>query len=285
MRAVRWGLAGSLALAAWCAPAHAEIDDEHLFGFTEGTDIGRKGDKEIELEAHGRFGKRWGSYSAVAPGVEGKFTILDDVRVSPAIGMAHHHVGGVPGLNDHDETSVDSFSFETKVRVIDRTQSPIGVTLGFTPSWARVDGETGERVTSYGAEFLLSVDREIISDRLLTAFNLVYDPATTRSLVDRTWSHKSSLGISGAIAGRIIDGIFLGAEMRYLRAYDGMGLDRFSGHALFVGPTFYAKLSDAVWMAAVWNVQVAGRSNAEQATYDLANFERHEVAVRVGIAF
>jgi hypothetical protein len=49
-----------------------EIDSEHLFGFTQGTDIGAKGDKEVELEGFGAFGKGRGAHSGVTGGIEGK---------------------------------------------------------------------------------------------------------------------------------------------------------------------------------------------------------------------
>ncbi|HEV1992571.1 MAG TPA: hypothetical protein VGR34_06885 [Candidatus Dormibacteraeota bacterium] len=57
-----------LALLAWAPlPVRAgEIDTEHLFGFTIGTDIGEVGEKEIEGQTTGRFGKRDGSYIALS---------------------------------------------------------------------------------------------------------------------------------------------------------------------------------------------------------------------------
>ncbi len=54
----------------------------------------------------------------------------------------------------------------------------------------------------------------------------------------------------------IIDGaslyaeIFVGAEARYLRRYDGLGLDTFAGHAMFLGPTVYVRLSERWWVGA-----------------------------------
>jgi hypothetical protein len=270
----------------WSGAAVAEIDSEHLFGFTEGTEIGRKGDKELELEAHGRFQKRFGHYSAVSPGVEGKFTVADHVRISPFFSFGHHQISGVPDWSNHASAGFESAGIETKVRVLDRAVNPVGVTLGFTPSVAVRDTATGEHVRSYGASFLFSADYELIRDKLLTAFNLTYDPAATHSHLTGAWAHDSALGISGAIAGRVYGDVFLGVETRYLRAYDGMGLDRLAGHALFVGPTFYAKLASTVWLAAGWNIQVAGRANDEPGQrLDLANFEKHEVAVRLGIGF
>jgi len=43
-----------------------EIDTEHIFGFVEGGDIGKRGDLELEKETALRFGKRVGSYAAVS---------------------------------------------------------------------------------------------------------------------------------------------------------------------------------------------------------------------------
>ena len=40
-------------------------------------------------------------------------------------------------------------------------------------------------------------------------------------------------------------GFFLGGEARYLRRYEGIGLEEFAGQALFVGPTAYFQLSRA----------------------------------------
>lgn len=274
-------------VGAFLAPgaALADVDSEHLFGFTEGTEIGRKGDKELELEAHGRFHKRWGSYAAVSPGVEGKFTVGDHLRISPTASVGHHHIRNHPDFTDHSGGGFETIGLETKVRLLDRTQSGLGITIGVTPTFARLDSASGEHVRSYGVGFQFAMDKEIVADKLLWAFNLTYDPAATHSAVTGAWAHDSSIGVSGAIAGRVYGETFLGAEMRYVRAYDGMGLDRFAGHALFVGPTFFTRLSPTVWLAAGWNIQVAGRSETELARLDLANFEKHEVAVRVGIAF
>jgi hypothetical protein len=51
-------------------------------------------------------------------------------------------------------------------------------------------------------------------------------------------------------------GLFVGTEARYLRSYEGLGLDNFAGHGFFVGPTIYAELSERSWILFAWNVQV-----------------------------
>jgi hypothetical protein len=42
-----------------------------------------------------------------------------------------------------------------------------------------------------------------------------------------------------------------GGEARYLRQYDGPGLDSLAGEGLFLGPTVYVKLSRSTWIAAL----------------------------------
>jgi hypothetical protein len=55
----------ALVLFLWTPlPVRADkIDTEHLFVFTIGTDPGELGEKEIEGQSTGRFGKRDGSYT------------------------------------------------------------------------------------------------------------------------------------------------------------------------------------------------------------------------------
>jgi hypothetical protein len=84
---------------------------------------------------------------------------------------------------------------------------------------------------------------------------------------------------------QIRPGVLIGGEARYMRSFDGFGLDRFSGHALFVGPTFYARFSEKIWMSAAWNTQVAGHAHNETGALDLTNFERHHALLRFGYNF
>src|SRR5262249_48780316 len=65
--------------AASSAPAdtrkhgNGEIDTEHMFGFTEGSDTGEAGEKEPEPDSPGRFGKLGGAYNNVATALEAKY--------------------------------------------------------------------------------------------------------------------------------------------------------------------------------------------------------------------
>jgi hypothetical protein len=78
--------------------------------------------------------------------------------------------------------------------------------------------------------------------------------------------------------------LFLGGEIRYLRAYDGLGLDALSGQAVFAGPTFYVQLAKGMALSGAWNIQLAGRTPGN-GSLDLVHFERQQAKVRVNVNF
>jgi hypothetical protein len=78
---------------------------------------------------------------------------------------------------------------------------------------------------------------------------------------------------------------FLGGEARYLRKYEGIGLQEFAGHALFVGPTAYFKLSESSRLTLAWSFQAWGRSAQSMPALDLIDFERHQARLVFGVNF
>ena len=79
--------------------------------------------------------------------------------------------------------------------------------------------------------------------------------------------------------------MFLGGEVRYLRAYEGMGLNSLAGQALFVGPTLYVKVGSRLFVSLGWNAQVAGRATGFAGPLDLENFAQHQTVFRIGASF
>lgn len=262
-----------------------ELETTHLFGFTLGTDVNDVGEKEAELENTGLFGKSDGTYTAVSSELGVKFIPFHNFSIEPEVSLAYYDISGVPGLGDRDEATFDALTFETRYRLLEREHAPFGLTLGFDPHFGTVDDVSGEPVDQYGAEFLVAADRELIEKRLFAAVNLTYEPDATRSGITGMWQHQSDLGTSAALSAQLQPGPFLGAEVRYLSTYDGLGLDSFAGHALFIGPTFYWKISELYWMSAAWSVQVAGHAASNTASLDLTNFERNQAVLRFGYNF
>lgn len=274
-----------MAQAGEVARPHADLDSEHLFGFTEGTDIGHRGDRELESELAGRFGKQAGTYRAHDGGIEAKFSVFDHFRVAPGVSFYSHEIRGVPGLADTSVAGIEGAHVELKYRALDRQLAPFGLTFVAIPRWGRADELTGARVDAFGVELGALVDKELVPGRLFGALNVRYAPTSSRLHATGAWAQDSALQVSGAVAGRVAPGVFIGGELRYVRSHAGLGLDRFTGDALYAGPTFYSRLVGSAWIAAGWNVQVAGTDPVNGGRLNLADFERHEFKVRTGFEF
>jgi hypothetical protein len=79
--------------------------------------------------------------------------------------------------------------------------------------------------------------------------------------------------------------VFLGAEVRYLRAYEGLTLQHFLGDAVFVGPTLYAKLSDHLSISGAFSTQVSGHAVGVPGRLDLDDFSRHQAKLKIKYEF
>lgn len=274
------------ALGPLAAPAGASgLDSEHLFGLTEGSDIGSAGEREVELEAALRTGKGGGTYRVFSQVTALKLTLTDSFRVSPVVGIDRHNIGGVPGLFDRNQWAFSEVAFEMKYRALDRQSAPFGLTFAAVPSFSRIDGNSGARTESYAVFFAALADKELIANRLLAAFNAVFATGAGKTHMTGVWQHDSALAVSAALSGRLSDRVFVSGELRYERVFDGMGLDRFAGHGWFAGPAIYIRLSEHAWVSALWNRQIAGRAAGETGSLDLTNFERNLFKARLGIAF
>ena len=137
----------------------------------------------------------------------------------------------------------------------------------------------------YGSQLSVLVDKELIPNRIALAFNLVYEPEASRSRITGAWSRESTFRVGTALMAQAQPNFFVGVEARYLRKYEGLALDTFEGHALYLGPTVSAKLPGGYWLLAAWNIQVAGRSVEEPGRLDLKNFERHQVRLKFGFSY
>jgi hypothetical protein len=262
-----------------------KFDSEHMFGFTTGSDIGEPHSTEVESETQGHICKRAGSYADFGTTFEYKSTLNDALRISPGASVTYHDISGVPGLDDRRQLAFQGLSVEFSYRFLDRQKAPFGFTLNVVPQWNRIDDVSGAPVEQYGAEIALLMDRELVADRLYGAFNVIYDPETTRVRGTGLWERDTTAGLAAALTAHIASNVFVGLEARYLRKYEGLSLDEFAGHALYVGPTFYIKVSDRWSIAGAWNVQAAGHAVGDPRAFDLTNFDRHQLKLRLSAEF
>jgi hypothetical protein len=270
-------------------PAHAgdgpAFDTENLFGFVVGTDIGNVGEMELETQTAGAFGKRSGSFAALSSAFSAEYTPARNLRMEIGALVDRHDISGVLDLDDVHRTRFQGVSFEIRYRLLERQQSGIGLALLAEPHWLRVDDTTGERVAQYGSEFAVLVDKELVADRIVAAFNLLYEPDAVQSRLSGMWSHEAVVGAGSGLMVQLQPGFSVGAEARYLMAFDSLGFNRFAGQALFIGPNVFYRASERLRITAAWNVQAAGKAVADPGTLDLTNFSRHQIRIRIGFQF
>jgi hypothetical protein len=260
------------------------VDTEHMFGFTTGADVGSVGERELESEITSRSGKRAGSYDALSQTYEAKITPIENFRLSAATALAYFGVSGVPGLIDRQHTTLQGLTFDARYKLVDGARGPFSLTIIASPRWDRVDNISGDAANGYGGTLIAAIDKELIANRLFGAVNVLYDAEATHLIVADTWQHDSKIGISSALSTPVRPAFFIGGEVRYFRAYTGLGLDRFAGHAVFAGPTMYYQFSRQFAVSAAWNFQVYGRTALGDGL-DLSRFERQQATVRLNYTF
>lgn len=272
------------ALAPACV--HAEdIDTEHVFGFMIGTDVGSVGEREFQSQTTGRFAKADGRYQAIEQELELEFVPAKNFRVEVGSSFASHDINGVAGFEDRRQFDWQGVSLDLRYRLLGRDTAPFGLTFALETHADRIDDLTAAPARQYGTALTLALDRELVPDRVVAALNLFYQPEWTRFSATGLAQQESTAGAAVAVMAQPRPGFLIGGEMRYLRKYDGLGLDELSGQALYVGPTAYVQLSERARLTAAWSAQLWGRSAGSTAALDLVNFERHQARLIYGVNF
>ena len=130
---------------------------------------------------------------------------------------------------------------EIRYLLLDRgPSSPLAITLSMEPNWRRSDETTGQRVTNFELEFKVNADLELIQE-----------PALSRQPICSTNRRRPTIRIISGRAGRrnrpaacpvpcltaLSLPVFVGAEVWYLRHYDGIWFNTYTGDAVYLGPT------------------------------------------------
>lgn len=266
------------------ANAHP-VESENLFGFTLGSDIDPAGTWGVAFETIGAFGKREGRYAAGNSKLELSYAPIDNLSVSFSLLGGAWDIKGNPDLPDTKIMRFRGAGGELRWRLLERGPSPVGLTLHVEPSITMADEVSGAAGTGYASENKLILDAMLVPDRLWGAVNFVYDLENFRPWNGPASEEGSVGGVTGALTARVTQTLFLGAEMRYLMAFEKLLLSRQVGTALYLGPTGYWRISDSAWMSLAWNIQVAGHANNDPARLDLTNFSRQMVRLKLGFEF
>jgi hypothetical protein len=241
------------------------IDTEHIFGFAEGADIGEKGESELEITATGLAGKP-GQYTGVQNETALRYGVADGFRASIGALADFHAISGVPGLADlHALNVFGGVSSEFRWRFLNRSSSPLDLTLSFEPQWQHIDDTSGQNILPVR----ILADMPLVPEKTFVAFNLSYSPTFAR--IGETWRQQNPFEIALAASTAIPGNSFLGVEIRQ-STLNQHGF--FSGRALFFGPSLFVRLSDAIIVKAAWEVQIPAETGGRD---DLVNYERNQV--------
>ena len=261
------------------------IDTEHLFGLMIGTDVGTVGEREFQSQTTGRFSRSGGSYRAINQELELELVPVDNFRIEIGSAFAAHDINGIAGFEDRSQLAWQGVSLDLRYKFLDRGTAPFGLTFALENHVSRIDESTAAAVRNYGTELTLAFDRELVPNFVVAALNLTYQPEWTRFLGTAVAEQESTIGASLGVMAQLRPGLFVGGEARYLRKYEGIGLEEFMGEALFVGPTAYFQLSERSRLTATWSLQAWGRSARSSSALDLVDFERHQARLVFGVNF
>jgi hypothetical protein len=275
-----------------CAQDNAgfyEVETKYIFGFTEGSGIGLEGEKEFSWESVARFGKADGRYWASETKLEYEFTPNQYVQFEFGPLVSTHNIKDVTDLDNRNQVAFAGFFGEIRYLLLDRgPSSPLAITLSAEPEWRRIDETSGQRVTNFELELKLNADLELIKNRLYLGINLLYEPEATHDPdhIGAGWEKESNDGVSAALSYRIIAPVFVGAELWYLRHYDGIWFNTYTGDAVYLGPALYVQLGPKAFMTAAWNTQVTGHDvDIPGSTLNLSEFSRHRAKLKLAFEF
>jgi hypothetical protein len=296
-------LSAALLLSAWSGDASAQepetwlmragvfrdIETENIFGFTEGASISPEGEKELSLTNEARMGKGEGRYFGSESKLGFEFTPNQYIQLEFGPFFSAHSISNVPDLDDRRQFGFGGFFGEIKTILLERnSNSPLALSFSAEPNWRRLDETSGERVNNVELELKLQGDVELVAKRLYLGFNLLYEPEATHDpdRVGAGWEQESKAGISGSLAYRLLPQMTIGAEVWYLRHYEGTWLNSFTGDAVYIGPTLSVQVARKVHLSAAWNTQVTGRdADNPDAKFNFSEFSRHRAKLKLAVEF
>lgn len=271
-----------------------KVDTENLFGFTEGTDTGKAGEQEALVDVIGRFSKRRdgpgrSGYGAAEPLISYQYDPTDNLSIEPGLLFDMRDSRAIAGVPDKSFGTFNGGSLELKYQFFKRTdQRPFSLALQAEPRYARITPVEGQGADVFSVETRLIADARIVPDRLWGGLNLIYDPQVARLKGSGEVDRSSTFAVSGTVMAKVAGGLFLGPELRYLRAYDGSFLNRYLGHAVFAGPVLNYQVSEKGFLTVAYATQLSGHDRDPDfagRAFNLTQFARHAVRVRFGVEF
>lgn len=277
-----------------------------IFGFGAGSDVADVGSLSAGLEYGSAFGTRAGSSNSHGLKGQVSFSPLPCFEVGPSLSGTWGRSTDNLALTRENTTAYGA-AIELKYKLLGRSQNGIGLTLVTEPSYlfnktnlsdSLVPFSSSESSRSAGNVYKALTDFAFIPDTLYGALSVEFahnytsaEPLALNSCAPASgslsaWCRSSNLNVRAALSYKARDSLFLGAELQHLRSYDGAFLNRLTGQAWYVGPTFYWEVvPEKLTLSGTWATQVSGKAEGVAGSLDLTNFNRHIAKVKLGYAF
>ncbi len=246
------------------------LDTKNLFGFLEGADVGEQGDRSLEFETTGSFGRAQGVYNSIEQEIIFEPTLTNSLGLEFGAHVLGQNIQRTPGLPDFTGVNFSGASVEFRYVVMHRTADlPIQLTLTMEPEYNSIV-EAGRQANDVTASFRAVADVISTDRRLYGAVNLAYAPDASR-LPGQLWQDTAVLSASAALSYRLTPPLMFGAEADYDRAYGGLVPRGFEGQAFYFGPTFHYQINEKIDLSAAFLAQTpVGRVDFDEFPRQLA---------------
>ncbi len=270
--------------------AAEEFETKHIFGFTEGSDVGEAGDKELEFTTSDSIGKQGGGrYNAIQQKAvyEAAPTDRFGYEIGP-LGVSQQ-IANVPGLFNLSQTTFSGFAAEPKYIFLKRgIDAPFGLAVSVAPEWDRIDPVIGPHSSNFLVETRVYLDWEMIEKKFYGAVNLVYSPEVDNE-AGLGISHYALAGATAALTWRFAPNFAAGVEAEYYEVYNSLGFAQRVGSAAYLGPTLWAQLTPHSFLSLAWSPQIGGNAPGSLspllAPYNQSDIARQRVHLVYGVSF
>jgi Putative MetA-pathway of phenol degradation len=254
------------------------LDTKNLFGFLEGADVGERGERSLEFETTGSFGRDQGVYNSIEQESIFENALTDSFGLELGAHVLGQDIHNVPDLPNFVGVNFMGASTELRYVVMHRTADvPIQLLLAAEPEY-NVIGDAARQANDFNVSFRAVVDAISSDRRLYGAVNLVYEPDASR-FPGQPWQDTALLSASAAVSYRLTPPLMFGAEADYDRAYGGLVPHGFDGQAVYFGPTFHYQINEKIDLSAAFLAQTpVGR-------VDFDEFPRQLAKLRLEVEF
>ncbi|WP_294541694.1 hypothetical protein [uncultured Rhodoblastus sp.] len=265
------GLSQALAQEGGRESGGAESGDafetKHIFGFTEGTDVGSAGGRELEFTTTAYIGKRGGGrYRALEQEATYEAAPSSRFGYEATLHGVSQQIGNVPGLNNLSQTTFSGASVTPKWILLARgVDAPIGLAVSLQPEYDRIDPVIGANANNLVLASRVYLDAELIENKLYGAVNLIFSPEV-ESVAGDGVSQYALFGATAALTYRVTPALALGGEIELYETFDSLGWRQWSGSASYLGPTLHWQVTPKAFVAIAWSAQIANRLPDNTAT-------------------